>query len=223
MKIDKTDLAFGFLFTFLLGSGLVYISETSLPQYKLTPSDINNKDAKQNLKYFDFSSKEQKEIKIKKNDTLYNIFNRLGLDSIESQSAVDAFGKLMNTKHIGPGHNLIAYFDNGSQGEKLIGISFQPNKEKKFLLSRISTTDWEGQEIKTNLINKIDYASGYVNETLYDSIISQGADNQVVHNYADIFGYDIDFQREIQKGDQFEIVYEKFENDQKEFVKTGNI
>ncbi|MEQ1784312.1 MAG: M23 family metallopeptidase, partial [Hyphomonadaceae bacterium] len=50
-----------------------------------------------------------------------------------------------------------------------------------------------------------------------------GASDQQVVDFADIFGYDIDFQREVQTGDHFGILYETFEDERGETVKTGNV
>jgi len=229
MSIDRRDWAFGLLSATLLSSGLIFASassaksiSTSLSSYGIGnateyPSNLSKFD------YLDVVSKEQKEIKIKKNDNLHAIFSDLGLESQESYQAVEAFGKLMNIKHIGPGDRMTAYIDRYADKVSLIGLSFWPDKERQLLLSKSSTGTWNGYELKAKLITKVDRVMGKVSNTLYDDITDQGADAQVVHGYADIFGYNIDFQREIQKGDEFEIVYETMVNEDGEFVKTGTI
>ena len=208
---------------------MVYASEASSDKLSSSLTSLGLDSNKQYLstavstEHLGFSNYKQKEIEVRRHDTLYSIFSNLGLSTIESQSAIEAFGKLMNTKHIGPGDRMMAYIDQKDSNTTLVGLSFWPDKERQLLLSRTSAGEWMGYELKAKLINRIDSVQGSVSETLYSAITNQGTDQQVVHNYADIFGYDVDFQREIQKGDQFEIVYETFENEEGEFVKTGNI
>jgi hypothetical protein len=49
-----------------------------------------------------------------------------------------------------------------------------------------------------------------------------GAGDQQIVDYADIFGYDIDFQREVRTGDRFGMLYETFEDERGQQVKTGD-
>jgi murein DD-endopeptidase MepM/ murein hydrolase activator NlpD len=58
---------------------------------------------------------------------------------------------------------------------------------------------------------------------LYETALALGAADQQVVDYADIFGYDIDFQRETQTGDHFEILYETFDDERGQEVKAGNV
>lgn len=229
MKLDLTDWAFGLLSTTLLSCGLFYASSSnakslpaSLSAYGVGeateyPADLSKFD------YLNVVSNEQKDITIKKHDNLNAIFNDLGLTTQESLQAVEAFGKLMNIRHINPGDRMTAFIERRDSEVSLVGLSFWPDKERQLLLSKSSAGEWKGYELKAKLITQIDRVAGTVDDTLYSAITDQGADGQVVHNFADIFGYDVDFQREIQEGDRFEIVYETMENEEGEFVKTGTI
>lgn len=229
MKLDFIDWAFGLLSTTLLSTGLIFASASSAKSLPVSLSSYgigNATEYPSNLSKFDYLSvvsNEQKEIKIKKNDSLHAIFSDLGLESQESYQAVEAFGKLMNIKHINPGDRMTAYIERQEDTVSLVGLSFWPDKERQLLLSKSSTGIWNGYELKAKLITNVDRVVGRVKDTLYDAITDQGADDQIVHNYADIFGYDIDFQREIQSGDEFEVVYETMVNEEGEFVKTGTI
>ena len=229
MKIDRIDCTFGLLSATLISAGLVFASASSAKSLPVSLSSYGIGSATEyptNLSKFDYLnvvSHEQKEIKIKRDDSLHAIFNDLGLPSEESYKAVEAFGQLMNIKHINPGDRMTAYIERQADAVNLVGLSFWPDKERQLLLSKSSTGVWNGYELKAKLITNVDRVAGRVEDTLYDAITDQGADDQIVHSYADIFGYDIDFQREIQSGDEFEVVYETMVNEEGEFVKTGTI
>lgn len=229
MKLDFIDWAFGLLSAVSLSAGLLFASTSNAKTLPASLSAYGVGSATEyptNLSKFDYLnviSNEQKEIKIKRHDNLHAIFSDLGLTSEESYKAIEAFGQLMNIKHINPGDRMTAYIERQDNAVNLIGLSFWPDKERQLLLSKSSTGEWKGYELKAKLTTQIDRVIGIVDNTLYSAVTDQGTDGQVVHDYADIFGYDIDFQREIQKGDQFEIVYERLENEEGEFVKTGSI
>ena len=43
----------------------------------------------------------------------------------------------------------------------------------------------------------------------------------VIIEFARIFGFEVDFQRDIRKGDEFEVMYEKYVDDTNKFIQTG--
>jgi len=62
-----------------------------------------------------------------------------------------------------------------------------------------------------------------VQTSLYDSLIAGGATDREVSAFADVFAYDVDFQRDIHPGDGVELVFERFRDDEGRTVKTGDL
>ena len=62
-----------------------------------------------------------------------------------------------------------------------------------------------------------------IKNNLYSSAINAGIEPNVIVEFARIFGFEVDFQRDIRKGDWFEILYEKFEDDNNKVRDTGKI
>ncbi len=62
-----------------------------------------------------------------------------------------------------------------------------------------------------------------IKNNLYSSAINAGIEPNVIIEFARIFGFEVDFQRDIRKGDWFEILYEKFEDDNNKVRDTGKI
>ena len=58
---------------------------------------------------------------------------------------------------------------------------------------------------------------------LYSSAVSSGVEPNIIVEFARVFGFEVDFQRDIRKGDWFEILYEKFEDDNNKVRDTGKI
>ena len=77
--------------------------------------------------------------------------------------------------------------------------------------------------VKKNL-EKVNFlAKGIIKNSLYNSSIKIGVDPEIIIEFARIFGFEIDFQRDIRANDEFKIFYERFEDDQGDFYKNGNI
>ena len=62
-----------------------------------------------------------------------------------------------------------------------------------------------------------------IKNNLYSSAINAGIEPNVIVEFARIFGFEVDFQRDIRKGDWFEILYEKFVDDNNRVRDTGKI
>ena len=62
-----------------------------------------------------------------------------------------------------------------------------------------------------------------IKNNLYSSAVASGIEPNIIVEFARIFGFEVDFQRDIRKGDWFEILYEKFEDDNNKVRDTGKI
>ena len=62
-----------------------------------------------------------------------------------------------------------------------------------------------------------------IKNNLYSAAINSGIEPNIIVNFARIFGFEVDFQRDIRKGDWFEIFYERFEDDNNKVQDTGKI
>ena len=62
-----------------------------------------------------------------------------------------------------------------------------------------------------------------IKNNLYSAAIEAGIEPNIIIEFARIFGFEVDFQRDIRKGDWFEILYEKFEDDNNIVQDTGKI
>ena len=62
-----------------------------------------------------------------------------------------------------------------------------------------------------------------IKNNLYKSATDVGIEPNIIVEFARIFGFEVDFQRDIRKGDWFEIYYEKFEDDNERVRDTGKI
>ena len=62
-----------------------------------------------------------------------------------------------------------------------------------------------------------------IKDNLYSAAITSGVEPNIIVEFARIFGFEVDFQRDIRKGDWFEILYERFEDDNSIVQDTGKI
>ena len=101
---------------------------------------------------------------------------------------------------------------------------FKVSNTEKIYLSRNKTTDKFNQKIiVTKLIKNIVYNESIILESLYKSASNEKVPPNIIIEFARIYGFQVDFQRDIRKKDSFQIMYEIFLDDKKKIIETGNI
>ncbi len=113
---------------------------------------------------------------------------------------------------------------NNSRPIKVIEVSIEQSKTKTLVFSRKSETDkFEKKEISKKLDQIIVYKESIIKNSLYTSAIDVGIEPNIIIDFAMIYGFQIDFQRDIWKNDSFQIVYETFLDENKKVLDTGKI
>ncbi len=110
------------------------------------------------------------------------------------------------------------------KNSKISKLIFPVSKTRKLLFSRsLETNDFISEDIVTNLKKRIIYKEGRIVQSLYKSAIEKKIPPNIIVEFARIYGFQIDFQRDIRKNDTYQIIYEVFEDDEKKLFNTGNI
>ena len=101
---------------------------------------------------------------------------------------------------------------------------FQVSNKERILLTRNDDTDSFNQKILlTKLNKKVIYNENIINQSLYKSAIDKKIPASTIIEFARIYGFQVDFQRDIRKKDRFQIMYEIFVDENKKIIETGNI
>jgi len=108
--------------------------------------------------------------------------------------------------------------------KKIMKLLYPVSRTKKIQLVRDLINDkFEYQEIVTDLNKKIIYKEAKIFKSLYKSAIDLKVQPNIIVEFARIYGFQIDFQRDIRKNDTFQIMYEVFEDDDEKVFETGKI
>jgi murein DD-endopeptidase MepM/ murein hydrolase activator NlpD len=126
-------------------------------------------------------------------------------------------------------NNLKTNFDikltiDQSNDKKITYFLFPISRTEKIQLTRnLDTDQFEKIIIITNLNKKILFKEGKINQSLYKTAVNLNVQPNIIIEFARIYGFQIDFQRDIRKNDNFQIMYEVFEDDNGKVFETGNI
>ena len=73
------------------------------------------------------------------------------------------------------------------------------------------------------LEKKVTVLSNTIKNNLYSSAVEAGIEPNIIVEFANIFGFEVDFQRDIRAGDRFEVYYERFVDEDNIVRNTGKI
>ena len=111
-----------------------------------------------------------------------------------------------------------------SNNRKVIFFIFPVSRTEKIQLTRNLETDlFETKIIITNLNKTIVFREAKILQSLYKTAIDLKIQPNIINEFARIYGFQVDFQRDIKKNDNFQIMYEIFEDDNGKIFETGNI
>ncbi len=120
--------------------------------------------------------------------------------------------------------NQIIQFSIDKTTNKIEYFTFQISNTQKIYLKRNITNDTFNEEILSIKLDRIIiYNENIILQSLYKAATDENIPPNVIISFAGIYGFQIDFQRDIRKKDKFQIMYELFLNDKKEIVETGEI
>ncbi len=159
---------------------------------------------------------------IKANDSIQKILKQFKLNNDEISEITKKL-KEKKLANIYPGRKLsivLKRLDNGST--TLVNFTYPVNNTTSVEI-RKSKGNFEVKENILELYKKEVVVKNIINNNLYKSAIESEIEPNIIIEFARIFGFEVDFQRDIRKGDWFEILYEKFVDDNNKVRDTGKI
>jgi murein DD-endopeptidase MepM/ murein hydrolase activator NlpD len=126
-----------------------------------------------------------------------------------SPQAIDLIARSMSQhfdfRKARPGHS---YSLSRDEAGELVDFRYRTTETSSYLMVR-DGEDWRVRREEAAMVPRAVRLAGVVSTTLYGAVVALGENGQLASDFADVFAWDIDFQRSVQPGDAFQIVYER--------------
>ena len=228
INLIKRNIEISFLFLLLL----VSIVSTTFYNNKKISINKNYKELINNIYFkksvnqiFDNLKPKYKDInhKISSGETFNKILTSYGVPNKEILNIKKILNSDYNLDNLKTNLDIEFMIDQ-SNNKKIISFLFPVSRTKKIHLIRNLDTDlFEKKILITNLNKKIIFKEGKIIQSLYKTAVDLNVQPNVIIEFARIYGFQVDFQRDIRKNDNFQIMYEVFEDDNEKVFETGNI
>ena len=160
--------------------------------------------------------------KIKSGETFDKILESYSIKKEEIIKIKNSLNKNINLNKLNTNQTIQFSLDKTSN--KINQFIFQISNTQKIFLSRNNENDIFNEEIIAIKLNKkIIYKENLIIQSLYKAATDQKIPANTIIEFAGIYGFQIDFQRDVRKNDKFQIMYEIFLDEKNEIVETGEI
>lgn len=183
---------------------------------------------------------ERRTLTMDSGDTLAGVLENAGISASEVQKAMVAMGRVFSPRSLRAGQNFdivltpaAAPVDAGSEADdstddgepqmQLTSLKFSPSIEHDVTITRTADGDFTAADITKPLVQHMHHAGTTIDSSLYMSAMHAGIPADVVVQMIRMFSYKVDFQRDIQPGDSFEVFYDYYYTPAGQPAKVGNI
>jgi murein DD-endopeptidase MepM/ murein hydrolase activator NlpD len=158
-----------------------------------------------------------KEERIQRGDTLAELMARLGMDDDPALQFLRNTPETKTLYQLAPGRTVRAQVSGDG---RLLALRYQSNG--KVLSVERRGDDFNATEAAVDLERRVLMKSGEIRSSLFAATDAAGLSDAIAMQVADIFSTDIDFHRDLRRGDHFSVVYEMF-YDRGEPVRSGRV
>jgi murein DD-endopeptidase MepM/ murein hydrolase activator NlpD len=176
---------------------------------------------------------------VRAGDTIMGMLQEAGVPQEDAVAVIDAMRPVFSPRNIRPGQIFEASFGQleaaavidvtapassaPPEPARLLALSFSPSVERQITVSLTTPDEYSVEEIQKKLDSRYQRAGATIDSSLYLAAIQAGIPASIVVEMIHMFSYDVDFQRDVHQGDQFEVFFNHFFTPDGEPAKTGNI
>jgi murein DD-endopeptidase MepM/ murein hydrolase activator NlpD len=161
---------------------------------------------------------------IERGDTLIGVLTKAGIDSKEAFAVTRALKKVYDVRSINVGDELYATFRENQQSGDLEFTSLIVEKsDYRLTLLKQENGEFDAQRQEKKLERHVNRAGGVISSSLFQLATELEVPSSVMMEAIKAYSYDVDFQRDIRNGNNFEVVYETYVDDKGQFVREGDM
>jgi len=166
----------------------------------------------------------QTTIIIGKGDTMMSVLSSIGMTRDQAHLAVDALRKVYNPKALKVGQELHVVYKPGNEnaGASLISVDFKTSAGSDIAL-RYYNGEFSAEKFEVQLTKVQRKVAGKINSSFYSAALKKGIPAQIVKEAIAALSYDINWQHDPKSGDEFQLMYEVFQDPEGNVIKVGEL
>lgn len=187
------------------------------------------------------SNVQTRTLTFKNGDTIMGVLQDAGVAKEDATAVVDAMRPHYSPRNIRSGQTFEATFGPSEAGlsvrpvaytgpagdnsieRRLLSLSFSPTIENQITVKLTAPDGYLAQTVQRKFEERYQRAAAKIDSSLYLAAMRVGIPANVVVDLIRMFSYEVDFQRDVQPGDEFEVIFGRFYGEDGKPAKTGDI
>jgi murein DD-endopeptidase MepM/ murein hydrolase activator NlpD len=164
-------------------------------------------------------------LRVASGDTLMKMLTGAGVARQDAYEAITALSDVFSPRSLRPGQEIRLDLAAGTNDAKprLLALNLQPDVERDVRVTRSESDSFIAKAVARPLRETIERSVGEIQTNLSTDAYAAGMPTPVLIQLIRIFSFDVDFQRDIQPGDQFEVLYDAKLEENGSLAKTGDV
>ncbi len=162
-------------------------------------------------------------LKIGSGDTIAGVLQNVGLNGAEVYRIVKAMGKSYDPRDIKAGQAVSIHLEKTGEGVSLQSMRMKVDAVREIVIVKDEHERFSSDVHEKELLLRKKIARASIQNSLYGSAARAGIPASLVANMIRIYSYEVDFQRDLRRGDTVELIYEIYETEDGDFARYGDI
>ncbi len=159
---------------------------------------------------------------LQEGETFTGALKQADLEDEEINDVINIISKKIDLRKLKVG-TLIETYTKSINDKKIINeIIIYPDIEKKIYVKKINNKFVAGED-KKKLFSKLKLYEVEIHNSIYESLKKIDTPDEIIMEFVQLYSFDIDFQRDIRKGNKLKIFFEIYTDTQNNYIKSGNI
>ena len=159
---------------------------------------------------------------LQEGETFTGALKEADLQDDEINDVVNIISKKIDLRKLKVG-TLIETYTKSVNDKKIINeIIIYPDIEKKIYVKKVNNKFVAGED-KKKLFSKLKLYEVEIHNSIYESLKKIDTPDEIIMEFVQLYSFDIDFQRDIRKGNKIKIFFEIYTDSQNNYIKSGNI
>lgn len=167
--------------------------------------------------------REERVVKLEKNQTISAMLVAQGIGQDMASDAADTLSDVFSAKKYKAGQEFRINLEHDGEGTRLIKLAFTPDATQRIELGLNADENFEAQRIARETQKRLVALRGDIDGAFIVSARRAGVPRSVAMQMTRTLSYDVDFQRDIHRGDKFEVMFEAEYDDQGEIIRADNL
>lgn len=168
-------------------------------------------------------NRQQESLTVARGESLALVLSRANVPWDQIDGAMTAVSGVYNARAVRPGQTIDIFYKPSGDKTLLMGLAFRADPGAAVTVARGPDGGFWAREIVTPWSMQTAHVKTKINGSIYQSALTSGATEKEVAVISDVFAYDVDFQRDVFPGDEFEMLFDRYFDEDGRTIRTGKV